>query len=391
MDYGPIKLPLILSGIRGSVLTEKGLSSDECAEEWIINHSDIVSEIQAEIIKDGADIILAPTALANKVNLKKIGREDKVSEYNRKLIELTKKSVELSGKKALVAANVFQPEKLEDDFADMDFKEAVSVYDEQAKAVVDAGADLFVIHSNLSLGEIRAAVLAFKEYDKPILVLVSSDKWGKTEDDAESLSVLISLQGMGITAFGVSCNSTEEERIEIIKGIMPYAEIPVAAGVRDDNVKPLFELGVELIDCRSDKVKSIRKITDDFNFSAVTVEKDTDEIVLANDEEVFYLSNDNVDSSEPFECEIDMADDLLGVSSTNTDVITIELNSVDDAYMFSENMHMAELPIMFKSENEEALREALYLYNGRAMIDSNTSIDEEVLKELSEEYGALIY
>ena len=53
---------------------------------------------------------------------------------------------------------------------DMDFEELVDIYKEQAKVIYEAGADLFVVETMMSLQETRAAVLAIKETcDLPIM------------------------------------------------------------------------------------------------------------------------------------------------------------------------------------------------------------------------------
>ena len=50
------------------------------------------------------------------------------------------------------------------------------------------------------------------------------------------------------------------------------------------------------------------------------------------------------------------------------------------------------LPIfMFLSEDPLALRMALMLYQGIALIDSDTLIPKEELDEMCEKYGAVVY
>ena len=51
------------------------------------------------------------------------------------------------------------------------FEDLVDVYKEQAKIIADAGADLFVVETMMSLQECRAAVLAIREVcDLPVMV-----------------------------------------------------------------------------------------------------------------------------------------------------------------------------------------------------------------------------
>lgn len=49
------------------------------------------------------------------------------------------------------------------------------------------------------------------------------------------------------------------------------------------------------------------------------------------------------------------------------------------------------LPVCFQSEDAEALSRALFLYNGRAMVDSNCTIEEGRLRKIADRYGAFVY
>ncbi len=58
---------------------------------------------------------------------------------------------------------------------------------------------------------------------------------------------------------------------------------------------------------------------------------------------------------------------------------------------FARNANMSTLPVMFLSEDPLALRMALMLYQGIALIDSDTLIPKEELDEMCEKYGAVVY
>ena len=86
-----------------------------------------------------------------------------------------------------------------------------------------------------------------------------------------------------------------------------------------------------------------------------------------------------------------MTDELLELEGESVDVIVVEINTIDDAKDWACNAHMANLPVCFYSHDEISLRLALLLYNGRAMIDSRSSLEEEKLQKIAEKYGAVIY
>ena len=64
---------------------------------------------------------------------------------------------------------------------ELQFEELVDIYKEQVKVVADAGVDLFIIETMMSLQETRAAVLAIRETcDLPIMASMTyNEGWQK--------------------------------------------------------------------------------------------------------------------------------------------------------------------------------------------------------------------
>ena len=113
--------------------------------------------------------------------------------------------------------------------------------------------------------------------------------------------------------------------------------------------------------------------------------------MLSNEREAFFLEPDTTELSDPIPCEANMDEILCDLSQENFDVLRIEINTPDDAVAFTENAHMATLPVMFTCEDDISVMLALMLYQGRALIDSTCTLDEETLKKATTKYGAVIY
>ncbi len=86
----PFSLPLLLDGATGTNLLERGMPRNVCVEEWICQNPSILQQLQKEFIDAGAQAIYAPTFGANRACLARYGLEDKVEEFNRKLVALSK-------------------------------------------------------------------------------------------------------------------------------------------------------------------------------------------------------------------------------------------------------------------------------------------------------------
>ncbi len=404
----PFKLPMVLDGATGTNLYANGMPRGVCVEKWVLENPQVIKDIQSSFVQNGSDAVYAPTFSANPYKFKHYGLQDKVDEYNKALVRLSKSVSE--GK--LVGGDMSPTGLFVEPFGDATFQEIVDIYSAQAKALADAGVDFFIIETMMSLVEARAAVLACKKQNLPIFVTVTVDEKGRTLSGSSALSCLIVLQDMGVSAFGLNCSYGPDKMVPIMRELAQYSKIPLIAkpnaGQPDENdnydmtpehfgeaVKELLASGVQIVGgcCGTTEkyISEIRKAVDNFDFNSVKIEKPEHDFILANDSSVFFLTVDNIEFTQPLECSLDMTDDLLDCEDDSFDVISVRIDSSDDAVWFSQNAHIASLPISFWSDDELSLKLALRLYNGKAMVDSRSEIEPEKLKEIADKYGAVVY
>ena len=96
-------LPLILDGATGTELQKMGYKGEVCAEQWTLDHPDVIIAIQKGYIDAGSNIVYTPTFGGNRVKLEENGIFNKTEEYNEKLALLSK---EAAGTRALVAGDI---------------------------------------------------------------------------------------------------------------------------------------------------------------------------------------------------------------------------------------------------------------------------------------------
>ena len=58
-----------LDGATGSNLVKAGMPSGVCPELWILEHPDVMLELQKSYVQAGTDILYAPTFTANRIKL----------------------------------------------------------------------------------------------------------------------------------------------------------------------------------------------------------------------------------------------------------------------------------------------------------------------------------
>lgn len=424
-----IDTPLVLDGATGTNLYIGGLPRGACVEQWILDNPQVIQSIQSGFYRAGSDICYAPTFSANREKLTHFGLQDKVEQLNQSLVALTrdvalsaeKEQSQISGtpvKPKLVAGNMSPTGLFIEPFGETSMVELISIYKEQAKALYLAGVDLFVIETMMSLSEARAAVLACRDYKKPIFVTITVNERGKTLSGTTPLNCLITLQELGIFAFGLNCSYGPDKMLPILEEIIPFAKIPVIAkpnagqpNILNPNqydlspkmmakcMKDLLNIGVRIVGgcCGStaEHVAAIREVVDNHEFTPIQTvydNPDNEQMCYLSDETHFFMLDSlRLEVSNTLTCEVDMADLFLDIEDDSIDMIKVHISSPDDAKMFALNAHFCSLPVCFYSEDEVSLKTALLLYNARAMIDTDTTIPRATLEEIATKYGAILY
>ena len=88
-----LKYPLILDGSTGTQLQKRGFDSSISAEDWVLQHPEVIPEVQNRYIDVGSQVVYAPTFGANRTKLERHGIFNKVAEYNEKLVAISKNAV----------------------------------------------------------------------------------------------------------------------------------------------------------------------------------------------------------------------------------------------------------------------------------------------------------
>ncbi len=107
-------------------------------------------------------------------------------------------------------------------------------YAQRVPALVDAGVDLFIVETMMSLNECRAALIAIREVtDLPVCVTLSFNEDGRTLFGTDASTAMVVLQSLGADAVGVNCSTGPEQMAELVREMKAYANIPVIAKPND--------------------------------------------------------------------------------------------------------------------------------------------------------------
>lgn len=426
------KGPIILDGATGTNLMAAGMPIGVCPEAWILEHKEVLLNLQRGYVEAGTNIVYAPTFTGNRIKLEEYGLADRITEINTELVRLSREAV---GDKALVAGDMTMTGQQLFPLGELMFEELVEVYKEQASILDKAGADLFVVETMMSLQECRAAVLAIKEVsDKPIMVTLTYNEDGRTLYGTPPEAAVVVLQSLGVDVIGINCSTGPMEMIEPVKIMAEYATIPILAKpnaglpelVDGETVyrmtpEEFAEAGAALVEAGAAivggccgttpehiaaltaKVKGMELITPLKSHRRIlsserkAVEIDLDGNFLVVGERINPTGKKKL-QAELREGRLDLVRNMAMDQEANGAAIldiNMGMNGIDELQMMKKVIYevssTVDCPLCIDSSHVDVIEEALKIYPGRALINS-ISLETEKMEKLlpvAAKYGAM--
>ena len=218
---------IYLDGATGSNLQKAGMPTGVCPEQWILEHPDAILELQRAFVEAGTNILYAPTFTANRIKLAEYGLAEHLIDMNTELVRLAKQA---AGGKALVAGDITMTGRQLTPMGDMDFEQLIDVYKEQIRVLDQAGVDLLVVETMMSLQETRAALIAAKEVSSlPVIVSLTFESDNKTLFGTDPMTAMLVLQALGADVVGTNCSTGPDQMCEVVRQMKQVAKIPVLA------------------------------------------------------------------------------------------------------------------------------------------------------------------
>ena len=213
---------LLLDGATGSNLMKAGMPRGVCAENWILEHPEVVLGLQRAYVQAGSQIIYAPTFTAGEPYLAQHGLAGELEGINGRLVALSK---EAAGKNAFVAGDMTTVGK-----PDVPYEELLAVYTRQASALRDADVDLFVIETMMGLEETMAALEACRMVsDLPVMCSFSVTSDGMLYFGGSIYDAAPQLEGFGADAVGINCSCGPDQMIAVVENLAKMLSVPVIA------------------------------------------------------------------------------------------------------------------------------------------------------------------
>jgi 5-methyltetrahydrofolate--homocysteine methyltransferase len=159
---------LLGDGAMGTQLMLAGLEQGNCGEEWNLTHPERVLGIQRRYAEAGSDCILTNTFGGSRVMLNRHGKGDDAVAVNRAGVEIAREA--FGGRPGFVIGDIGPFGGLLEPYGDFTEEQVGAAFREQAKALVDAGADAIIIETQTALEELRLGIEAAKEAGAPCVI-----------------------------------------------------------------------------------------------------------------------------------------------------------------------------------------------------------------------------
>ena len=427
------KGPVLLDGATGTNLQKAGMPVGVCPEQWILENSEVLIDLQKRYVEAGTDILFAPTFTASRIKLKEYGLEDHLEEMNRKLVALSKEAAK--GTNALVAGDLTMTGEQLYPLGDLMFEDLVDVYKEQAKIIAEAGADLFVVETMMSLQECRAAVLAIREVcDLPVMVSLTYNEDGRTLYGTDPVTAVVVMQSLGADAVGMNCSTGPEAMLEPIAKMAEYATIPLFAkpnagmpelidGQTVFNVEPeeFAEVGKKLVEegaaiiggCCGTTPEHIRALKEAVKGIPVKAPLQTKRRMLTSERKSveitldgrFMVIGERINPTGKKKLQAELKEGSLNLVRTmaleqeenGASILDINMgmNGIDEKEMMLRTIYevtsTVDCPLCIDASHVDIIEAALRIYPGRALINS-ISLEKEKFEKLlpiAKKYGAM--
>ena len=430
---------LYLDGATGSNLVKAGMPSGVCPEQWILEHRDVMLKLQKDYVQAGTNILYAPTFTANRIKLAEYHLEKNMSAMIHELVAISREAAASSpGHTVLVAGDLTMTGEQLKPMGKMELEDLIDIYKEQILSMVDAGVDLLVVETMMSLAETRAALIAAKEVcDLPVIATLTFEADGRTLFGTDAKTAAIVLESLGASAIGANCSTGPAQMESIISDMVTHTRIPVIAKPNaglpflDENGNTCYNMEAEefaeemeilvnagaaiLGGCCGTTPEFIRQIHDRFGTEAkataarrpegiryLTSERITHSFGL---EDGFFVVGERINPTGKkalqaqlkegsFEKVIQFAEEQEACGAKVLD-INMGMSGIDEkASMLralEEVSGVTNLPLSLDSSYVEVLEAALRHYPGRALVNS-VSLETEKFEKLLPivaKYGAM--
>jgi 5-methyltetrahydrofolate--homocysteine methyltransferase len=233
---------IVFDGGMGATLEQFDLTSADygglegkCHEALVLNRPDVIEGVHASMLDAGAEVVETDTFQGSRLKLDEWGLGEHTLEINTTAAQIARKA---AGEERFVAGSIgptgFLPASTDPTLGDISFAKLVEVFAEQARGLVEGGADLIIVETAQDILEVKAAIFgareAFKETSRELPIQASVSllpQGGKMLLGTDIRAVLTTLSALEVDAIGLNCSTGPEDMRDAIRYLGENSPLPV--------------------------------------------------------------------------------------------------------------------------------------------------------------------
>src|SRR5918998_4843881 len=233
---------VVYDGGMGATLEQFDLTQEDygglqgkCHEALVLNRPDVIEGVHESMVEAGADVVETDTFQGSRIKLDEWGLGEHTPEINRKAAEIARKAV---GESLFVAGSIgptgFLPASDDPTLGNISFATLRDTFEEQAKGLLDGGADLIIIETAQDILEVKAAIFgtrqAFAATGRTVPIQTSVSllpNGGKMLLGTDIAAVLTTLEALRVDAIGLNCSTGPEDMRDAIRFLGEHSSVPV--------------------------------------------------------------------------------------------------------------------------------------------------------------------
>jgi betaine-homocysteine S-methyltransferase len=210
--------------------------------EVILDAPDALRQLHRDLLRAGADVMVALTYYAHRDKLKDVGRDGDLEEMNRAAVRIANEIAAEGG--ALVAGNICNTWAYDPKDPERSGAEVRAQYEQQLGWAVEEGVDFVIAETNDYVGEALIGLNVCHALGLPAMVTFASVQASTTYDGYDYVEACRILADSGAAIVGLNCSRGPETMLPLLEQIRAAVDVPVAAQpvpYRTTAATPAFE------------------------------------------------------------------------------------------------------------------------------------------------------
>ncbi|MFM8558552.1 MAG: homocysteine S-methyltransferase family protein, partial [bacterium] len=240
---------LFFDGGMGTQVQARELGPDDfggarwegCIDYLSLTRPDVVEDIHAAYFEAGADVVETNSFQASVTRLEEWGLAERTVELNRAAAACARRTADrfeaADGRPRFVAGSIgpsgFLPSSEDPDLGKLAFADLVPSFREQAKGLLEGGADVLILETAQDILEMKAQVLACREAMDlvgrrvPIQCSFTLDPTGRMLLGTDYRGALATLEALAVDVIGLNCSTGPDLMRDAVRYLCENASTPI--------------------------------------------------------------------------------------------------------------------------------------------------------------------